>query len=284
MWRTISACLLVLGCGSTTTLEASPGRAEISMNGSWIQGRPTEVSFQWSNGTVCNFDEWFCRWPEGLTTTVLAVSCHGCTVLDDPTGTTAWSMARRTLTAVATTDGTISVDIALRFDATGDERTVSATARGDHEVALEADCRLIDLAEMSYGATTPAGRLTRASAVRACTLTRLPTEAVAVFPAVRTYRGERYFPFCFSGWSCTTGWNESLRPLEQLAMTPAPAGWGQVAYSPGATLVYFAAYPGNLPATIELSAPLLSGEMSSTSVVMPSLADPHAGDQAYQVR
>lgn len=241
------------------------------MNGSWIQGRPTEVSFEWPNATLCNFDEWFCRWPEDLTTTVMHVSCHGCTLLDDPTGTTAWSMAQRKLTAVATTDGTISVEIALRFDATGDEQTVSATALGDHEVALEADCRVIDLAEMSYGATAPEGQLTRASAMRACASTRLPTEAVAVFPAIRTYRGERYFPFCFSGWGCTTGWNEPLRPLQQLAMTPAPAGWGQVAYSPSAELVFFAAYGGDVSATIELSAPLLSGGIGSTSVVMPRL-------------
>jgi len=273
MWRPILPCLFALGCDSNVeTIDASPGRAEISMNNSWIQGRPTEVSFRWPNASICNFDDWFCRWPDGLTTTVMAVTCHGCTLLEDPTGTTAWSMTPAKLTATAITDDAITIDIALRFDATGDTQTVSATALGDHETALEADCRLIDVAELRYGSTAPdGGQVTSASAVHACGATRLPTQAIVVFPAIRTHRDQRYFPFCFPDWSCTTGWNEPLRPLSQLSITPAPAGWGQIGYSSDGKLVYFAAYPGDASGTIELSAPLLSGDMSSASVVVPSV-------------
>lgn len=240
------------------------------MNDAWIQGRPTHVGFQWPNASICNFDDWFCRWPEGLTTTVIAVTCHGCTVIDDPTGTTAWSMTPRSITAVATTDGAIAVDITLRFDATGDERTVSAAAHGDHEVALEAECRLIDIAELHYGTTAPE-QLTPPSAFRPCGATRLATEAVVVFPAIRTHHDWRYFPFCFPGWGCETGWSEPLRPLQQLSMTPPPAGWGQVGYSSEGKLVYFAAYPGRVAGPIGLSTPLLSGVIASASLVIPDV-------------
>lgn len=257
----------------TTTVDAYPGRAEIAMNAAWIQGRPTEVSFQWGNASICNFDDWFCRWPDGLTTTVLSVSCHGCTVLDDPTGTTMFTEAMRKLTAVATTDGPISVSVALRFDATGDERTVTATAVGDHEVALEADCRLIDVSDLQYGATAPETILPSNTALQSCGTTRLSTQAVIVFPAIRTFRDQRYFPFCFSGWGCTTGWNEALRPLRQLSLTPAPAGWGQIGHRPGAgdELVLFAAYPDAPAGTLELSAPLLSGAVASASLAIPGV-------------
>lgn len=239
------------------------------MRPAWIQGRPTRVDFQWPNASICNFDDWFCRWPEGLTTTVIAVACHGCSLLDDPTGTTEWSMKPRSLTAVATSDGTISVAITLRFDATGDERTVSATAQGDHEVALEADCHVIDIAELHDG--DDSSDLTSPSAMHPCSATRLATEAVMVFPAVRTYRDERYFPFCYPGRACVDGWDQALRPLQQLSMTPEPAGWGQVGYSSDNALVHFAAYTGDVTGPIVLSAPLLSGAIASASLVIPGV-------------
>lgn len=92
-----------------------------------------------------------------------------------------------------------------------------------------------------------------------------------VFPAIRSYRDRRYFPFCFPGWGCENSWKEPLRPVQQLSMTPAPAGWGQVGYSSESELVYFAAYPGSVSGTIELSTPLLSGVIASASLVIPEV-------------
>jgi hypothetical protein len=54
-------------------------------------------------------------------------------------------------------------------------------------------------------------------------------------------------------------------------MTPAPVGWGQVGYSSEGELVYFAAYPGSVSGTIELSTPLLSGVTASVSLVIPDV-------------
>ena len=252
--------LLLSGClGQTLPIE--PEEPKIEMPFLWIRGQPTTAMLSWPNFGECGDDDWSgCKEPD-TPMTVQHVTCDGCDIIDDPTGKT--SQEPIALVALATTDDKITVTVDMRFDATGARRQVVAIAMGDHEVALEAQCRLVDTATLAnQGSWVPA------SLVHDCTTTRLPTETVLVFPSIRTYHGNELFPFCVGQFNL-------CRADAALSMTPAPTQWGfsDTLQNYGFSSAYFGALPPPGSAqTVSLSAHLLDGTTSSTSLAIPPLA------------
>ena len=101
----------------------------MEMSDSWIKGEPNLVRLNWPNFYQCGMDDWGCAKPT-TPMTVLAVTCDGCTIVDDPTGRT--SHAPVELIAIAEADDRISIDVVLRFDATGAKQSLSRSAVVDH--------------------------------------------------------------------------------------------------------------------------------------------------------
>src|SRR5262249_46499422 len=151
-----------------------------------------------------------------LTMTVMSLQCNGCVVLEDPTGSTV--LNETDLVATATTDGPVTVTADLRFDATGEIRRVVASTTGDHEIALEATCRLLDPA-------VPTNFDVPDSQLRDCTTTRRPDDRVVVFPLVRTYHDGLRLPFgCYD--VCLTHWSDKYRSQSSITITPPAIDWG----------------------------------------------------------
>jgi hypothetical protein len=185
-------------------------------------------------------------------------------VLEDPTGST--QLNSTSLIATATTDGPVTVTADLRFDATGEIRRVVASTTGDHEVALEASCRLVDPA-------VPLDRDVPDSQLRACDTTRRPDDRVVVFPLIRTDHGALRLPFgCYD--LCSTRWGDRFRSQSSIAMTPPPVDWhwSSAIHADGYSEGSFAILPalGSTP-TVSLSAPLAGGEVSTVSIAIPPI-------------
>jgi hypothetical protein len=166
-------------------------------------------------------------------------------------------------TAVATIDGPITFEATMRFDATGRIGRVSASAVGDHEVALEARCAVIETSALS-----PSGGNIDDRLFHDCGATRLSSETVVIAPAIRTQANIVRFPFCpESPPTCTGPWGARYRPRSQLSITPVPTAWGLSRAFP---LYWFAVMPSATSAeTVSLSAPLATGEIATTSVAIP---------------
>lgn len=243
-------------------LPVDPGDASMTLGGPWIQGQPGLVYLDWPNKELCDEEDWSCTGGSRLTMTVMSVQCNGCDVLDDPTGRTALNELR--LIAMATTDGPITVTADLRFDATGEIRRIVASTTGDHEVSLEAPCRLLDPA-------VPINFEVPESQLRDCTTTRRPDDRVVVFPIVRTYHGALRLPFgCYD--LCSTRWSDKFRSQSSITITPPPVDWGSsfAVHADGYSDSRFAILPPlGSTTTVSLSAPLAGGEISTISVAIP---------------
>jgi len=253
---TLVAACLTSGCRS---VPLAPGEPSARLSPKWIQGDPTEVVFTWPNAMDCGVDDWGCA-PPVPPLTVVQITCHSCDVIDDPTGITTpnWSV----MTAVATADGPITIDATLRFDATGDERHVALSTTGDHEVALEAECKLIETSALSSRGAIPV------ELFHECGATHVAGETAVVFPRIRTAAGDARFPFCV-GRPCTTYYGEELRPISSLMIAPSPTSW---AYTTANDVNEFAVLPPVIPdQSVSVSAPLASGTISTVSVPIPAI-------------
>lgn len=251
--------VLVVLPGCLFSHPSQPGDPEVFLSSSWIQGEPTEARVYWAY--ACDGgDDWGCP---STTITVQHVYCQGCSVIDDLAGQSFQPIAP--IVAVATTDGPITITATLRFDATGEIRSVSGTTTGDHEVALEATCRSIDsatLASRDLQAAVPA------SLFRPCDAKRPATDTLVVFPAIRTAHGAARFPFCaFEAGACTSGDGDRLRPRSALSITPAPTGWGRTDEIAPAEFAVLP--PLGATTTVSLSTPLAGGATATASVEIP---------------
>jgi hypothetical protein len=258
----LASAAVAAACPACTTIPLSPGEPGVRASTQWIQGEPTEVVFTWNNATECE-DDWSCVPPQPPLT-ILHLACQGCSVVGDPTGTSTpnWAVVK----AVATVDGPITLSATLRFDATSDQRVVSATATGDHEVALEAACKVVDSAEVTSG---PIGRSVPIALFQPCGATRLASQTAVVLPVIRTFQGTTRFPFCAGGGPCTNYFGEQLRPLASIAIAPAPTSWAFTIDTPAAM---FAALPSVIvDPTVTVSAPLADGTIAKTSIVIPAI-------------
>jgi hypothetical protein len=245
---------LVSGCSE---YSGEPGEPEVFLPQSLIQGEPTEARVRWTYGCEGTGD-WKC--PPASTITVLRVACQGCSVIDDPTGT-----HDNRIGAVATKDGPITLDVTVRFDDTGEIRQVSASTTGEHEVALEAQCRLIDTSTLAMSNL----HHVHSELFRACGKARLASETVVVFPRIRTSSGSVRIPFCLDAYPCTGQYGEQHRPLSSFSITPAPTGWGS---TDTFELLEFAILPPlGLDRSVSLSVPLATGTIVKTSVTIPPL-------------
>jgi hypothetical protein len=275
MRKLVMAGVLASACGGLEdrTIPVSPGLAEVFIPNSLFLGEPTHGHMRWPNASSCNFDDWFCRTPPGLTMTVLGLTCHGCNILVDPTGIT--TLGITDFTVVATTDGPISVEAWMRFDATGKETRVSAFGTGDHEVALEARCGLID-SHVLASAAAAGSPYFEGDQIRACGSTRTSSEVIVIFLQIRTFHGMLRFPFCSNPDYCSGAWGEPLRPRDEIAFPRAPELWGSCTEFAGSGprgSYSFAAFPsvGSIE-TMDVSAPRLDGGTFSASVAIPALS------------
>ncbi|HEX7843646.1 MAG TPA: hypothetical protein VF469_39505 [Kofleriaceae bacterium] len=209
---------------------------------------------------------------------MLGLTCHGCNIVVDPTGTTTTTLNDTEFTVVATTDGPISVDVWMRFDATGEETRMSASGTGDHEVALETRCGLIDSQRLAAAAKDPNPSFHfESDQIHACGSTRTSSETILILPQIRTFQGNLRFPFCWpSSSSCSGPSGEPLRPRDELAFPMAPELWGSCTEFAGTGprgSYPFAAFPsvGSIE-TMNVSAPRLDGGTFSASVAIPMLS------------
>lgn len=264
----MSWCVAAMACGpaiDTRYISTVAGTPAVVAPEMWLQGDVIEVTYRWPNAYYCNFDEWFCENPRGLTTTVLAASCTGCSFVDDPTGRTAPSEQRGTFRATTAQDGPVRVELRLRFDATGATQGVAATAVGEHEAGLVATCGLVPRAEL------PAtGDFVRTDAIRSCTAPRAATDAVIVTPRIRLASGAVYFPWCLD-WFCQSR-GDQARPVTAIGTSLAIERWWSM--SAGLPYQYFfvVTAPGD-GGTLRLTAPLLHGPMAETGLELPKIAE-----------
>jgi hypothetical protein len=117
--------------------------------------------------------------------TVVSLHCEGCTVTDDPTGTSVTGAA--TFHYVPTTDGTITITAQLQWDPTGDETSASETLQGDREVRVDASCYVVNAADVDLVHGTLQN-------VSQCGSSRSGDELVALFPVIDTEHGAVLMP------------------------------------------------------------------------------------------
>lgn len=242
-------------------MPLAPGEPAARLSPIWIQQEPTQIVFTWPNATQCEDESCI---PPVPPLTIVQIACHGCDIIGDPTGTTTpnWSV----VTAVATTDGPITIDATLRFDATGDKRLVTASTTGDHEVAVEAECKLIDASELTANTLRTEFPV---ALFRACGATRASSEAVVLFPVIRTAGGAARFPFCIGNPTCTNNYGSPLRPIAGLSITPPTTRWATTTASDHKD---FTVLPADVPGpTVSISTPLAGGAVSTASVAIPTL-------------
>jgi hypothetical protein len=252
----MAAVGLLLGPGCAYPQEPNtPGEPELYVfdfpdSRFWVQGESNDVIAAWSN-TCAGTGDWLCPYSS---MTVEDIHCAGCLVTHDPIEVL--SSDRVVFGGIATTDGAITVGAQLRFDQTGATRMVSLTATGDHEVALEATCKLIDSAALQrYLAFTVPTEL-----FRDCDTPRGTGDVAVVFPVLRTFQGKARFPFCADSSECT-------RPRSSLSISLAPTGWGHSDRLPG----QFAILPDVAVDTdVALSAPLMPTGLGTAMVTIPA--------------
>jgi hypothetical protein len=258
----IAALLLGTGCLGLQETPNTPGDPDLFFESQsyWVQGESNDVAADWSNACAGTGD-WFCP---SSTMTVEDVSCAGCTVTHDPIHVTANDGV--VFGGVATTDGTITMVAQLRFDPTGATAQVSQSVTGDHEVALEATCKLIDNAVLQQylAGAVPAGMF------RDCDTPRGVHDVAVVFPALRTFHGNARFPFCADNPKCVLRNGDPLRLRSALAIAPAPTGWGRSAQIEPAE---FAIMPDMATDTdVTLSTPLMPTGVGTATVQIPGAA------------
>jgi hypothetical protein len=261
--------VLTSGCLSFHSPPVQAGSPAIVLNPLWIQGEPTTLQLRWPNYYQCGHDDWGCKPDSSTTMTVLSATCHGCRFVEDPTG--ASDLDGVLAFAVATTDGPISVDARLRFDATGETSTVSSSTIGDHEVALEGRCGLVDLGTIEQGLYQGSLELDDETRIRACAAPRWPSEIAVVFYGIQTAEHGVRFPFCThtDGAPCgrrvfsDPAWGIPYRAIE---FSPSPAHLGVAANQGSPT--YFATFPDPEVRSVTLRAPLASGELATAVIAI----------------
>jgi hypothetical protein len=255
--------LLWLGTGCVAFREPNtPGYSMLFFESQfyWVQGESNDAIAIWGNSCAGTGD-WFCP---SSTMTVEDVSCTGCAVTHDPIHVTAQD--RVVFGGVATTDDTITMVAQLRFNPTGEIAQVSESVTGDHEVALEATCKLIDnvVLQQHIAGAVPAAMF------RDCDTPRAPHDVAVVFPVLRTFHGMARFPFCADNPGCVLRNGDPLRLRSALAIEPAPTGWGR---SDQIAPAQFAIVPDMAADTdVQLSTPLMPTGVGTATVHIPGAA------------
>ena len=250
--------LMMTACTEQTL---SPGPSTLELPGLMMVGAPTTADLTWGHVAQCAPLDFSCDEPRS-SLTIMAVHCDGCMLLEDLTGVGFGEGA--TIPLTATTDGAITLVVQVRFDPTGETRTLNATSLGDRELGLEVGCKLL-----ASNLATP-GAIVDDQYLRDCDTVRLSSERVVVFPSIRTLRRPRSFPFCPDGSVCQ-GIDAPYRSRSLLTISPAPVGWASSElYRPDQVGGDFAILPpytrGEL---ITVSVPLASGELATATVMGP---------------
>lgn len=258
---------LVLGSGCSFDAQEpnTPGEPELYLDDVldsqfWVQGEMNDILAAWTN-TCADVGDWFCPYSS---MTVEDIHCTGCTVTHDPVEI--FSPDRVAFGGIATTDGAIAITAQLRFDQTGATSVVSLMATGDHEIALEATCKLIDGAALQshLSFTVPA------ELFRDCDTPRGTGDVAVVFPALRTFHGKARFPFasCANSPQCARPNGDPVRLRSSLSFSLAPTGWG---YSDQPGPGQFAILPDVAVDTdMVLSAPLMPSGIGMATVTIPA--------------
>ena len=284
--RIISSVLLAATAVSLAAcVTEEPGEASIVMPDVMVRGEQNTVTVAWTTNVTSggcpgvSETDWAppCENPSS-TITVLSTACTGCTIQDDPTGTS--FEGQFDATVVATTDGPITFSTTVRFDATGDTKTLTMDSMGDHELGLVALCKLIDTDVLAGYQGSSFGP--DASTFVDCGTTRLASQTLVIFPYIPTLRGDIRFPFCPADALCQGNGYQDGRLLSQLTFSTPPDHWeiGGDPSDPQANGVSLPpigaetfAVMSHLDGVHELvlTAPLATGGISSVTVAIPSL-------------
>ena len=254
---------------------AATDAPSITAGPTWFVGEANTVTIEWLPASMCAGDNgWNCSPPPTQVLRVDSVACDGCTIVDDPTGGTSGGLA--SIGAIATRDDNVRVRAHVTYVPTGESATVSTPIVVDHEVALAAQCQLIDTQLLTtFVADTQAIDGPDPDApgyvpFRACGATRRSTETVVVFPQIATSRGDTIFPFAPDD-AAELGSDPNTRHLSALAFSTPPSSWW---YADGRATADFAVFPRLAGVDhIDLRTRLSTGAMSATSVAIPTLCD-----------
>ena len=136
----------------------------------WVQGHPLNLTFGSCAST--------------RTMVVTSVTCENCAVSEELTGQA--FVGSGSVHATATNDDTATLIVAARYSDDGTTTSFTFSGQGDHEVALQAECKLIDASELN--AVDINGNPIDPN-FRDCGSTRSANDVVTVLPKVVTFHG-----------------------------------------------------------------------------------------------
>ena len=227
------------------------------------------------NTATCDQTNWSCEPDDQPVMQLDAATCDGCQILD-PIGGVSYFGAIDVNVTAANDDATITATVTdLPSNTTA---TVSGAISTDHEVGLQAQCRLVDRASYQQALQTQIESgfglppQLYVEWLQPCGATRSPDQVVLVFPQVTTYRGATTFPFAASSS------DPNDRDLSTLALDVTPQAWGWVQAALDSSdfgdlaSSDFAAYPqlGDV-GRIGIATRLSTGIAATTSVAIPRL-------------
>jgi hypothetical protein len=232
----------------------------------WWKNEPQQLEVSWVNG-IGSCEGFGCDPPETLTLRVDAVRCHGCTVVDDPSGAS-------TVTAidfnVIPTDDLVTVDVDVTDLGSGSRATVSERVSVDHEVGLQLRCRLVDRLAVQNSVASDIGidGWPDQHSFRDCASSRTPGQAVALFPEIVTHFGDTVFPFTPDGGYDS---DHHARFLSTLHISVPPDGWDDAGNLETSEFGYYLEL-GNIH-HIDVTTQLAGGPVVSATVAIPPLCD-----------
>jgi len=218
--------------------------------GPWFEGERQRMTVEWPAAQACNNDGESCTYGDVPQVQVTSVSCDGCRAFDVPSSRIYYGGADFDFEAT-TTD---AITLTLGVEANGEHRVLTAHGIGDRELALHAFCKVAITSVID-------GNSYSTQDFYDCLPTRLPSETVIVALAIETLHGNVRFPFCPDDATCSPS---TQRATSTISVTPPPDRW----------VFSYPAFSGPDGATVAISAPLDTGEISSATVVIPPVASP----------
>jgi hypothetical protein len=243
----VALAVLLAACTSIPPPDPEIVVDSLSLHGVWFEGERQHLIVRWPAGERCSNNGWSCEHGDEPAFQITAVTCDGCRTFDVPYGVTFLNASGFDFEAMTTDAITVQVTI----EAGGDQRRLSVTGVGDRELEVRARCETVLTSRLDDSVISDA-------VLHPCGATRGPNESVLVDVAIHTLRGTDRFPFCPDNARCSPNWP---RKTSMISIDPAPDRWR----------FDVPVFTDPMGATVAISAPLVTGETSMTSVVVPPL-------------
>jgi hypothetical protein len=222
---------------------------ELSYDGStWFENERQQLTVRWPAAESCSNSGWNCERGPLPRFRITAVTCDGCRAIDVPYNKTYFNADGFDFEATTTDPITIDVEV----ESGGTHRTLTRRGMGDRELAVHVRCQVVPtvlLAETNISS----------NAFHDCGPTRRPQDTVVLSVSIHTFHGTERYPFCPDDARCSPAWP---RKTSSISYAPAPDAWRWDS----------ALYSRAEGATVTVSAPLNTGEISTTTVMVPPIA------------